>query len=255
MKFSIITVVYNAEKYIGECIKSILAQTHKDIEYIIIDGNSTDRTADVIRSFGDKISIFISEKDEGLYYAMNKGISMASGDVIGILNADDLYYSDNVIELVNKEFEKRNVDAVYGNAVFVNRDDLDKVVRYWQSKPMYPTFFEDGEIPHHLSLFIKKEIYKKYGSINTDYKISADYEFMLRLFKVKKISSFHLDETLTKVRLGGISNGSIRNIMRGNFEILKAWRNHGLSIPWTCLFFKRPAIKMQQFKKAKELIK
>ncbi|HRE40198.1 MAG TPA: glycosyltransferase family 2 protein [Ignavibacteria bacterium] len=253
MKFSIITVVYNAEEYIKDCINSVLSQSHPDIEYIIIDGNSKDRTVEIIKSFGNKISKFISENDEGLYYAMNKGISIATGEVIGILNSDDLYYTNDVISIVNKEFEEKKTDAVYGNAVFVSRDNLDKVVRYWQSKPMYPSFFEDGEIPHHLSLFIKRDIYLKHGFINTDYKISADYEFMLRLFKVKKITSFHLDKTLTKVRLGGISNGSIRNIMKGNFEILKAWRNHGLSIPWKCLFINRPSIKMKQFKKAKEI--
>ncbi|HEX2786985.1 MAG TPA: glycosyltransferase family 2 protein [Ignavibacteria bacterium] len=249
MKFSIITVVYNGEEFIKDCIESVLSQDYKNIEYIVIDGGSTDKTPEIISSFGNSISIFISEKDNGLYYAMNKGITMATGDIIGLLNADDLYYDKDVIKNVADVFAKNDTSAVYGNAVFIKRDDThkDKIVRYWKSKKMYPGYFEDGEIPHHLSLFIKKDVYKKFGTINTQYNIAADYELMLRFFKVNKVTAFYYDRILTKIRLGGLSNGSIRNIMKGNFEILKAWRNNGLPIPWVCLFIKRPLNKIKQY--------
>lgn len=246
MKISIITVVYNGEKFIADCINSVLSQDFPNIEYIIIDGASTDSTANIIRSFGNKIHKFISEKDAGLYFAMNKGIELATGDVIAILNSDDMYFDSKVISKVATAFEQHNVDAVYGNVVFVKQNNTKEVVRYWRNKPMYPRYFEDGEIPHHLALFVKKSAYLQFGNLNTTYRIAADHEFMLRLFKVKKASSYFLDQTLTTVRLGGVSNRNAGNVLKGNLEIMRAWKENNLGVPLWCLFVIRPIKKIRQ---------
>ena len=246
MKVSIITVVYNNKDTIKNAIESVLNQTYKNIEYIIVDGASTDGTVEIIKSYGDSIDKFISEKDNGIYDAMNKGIRLASGDIIGILNSDDFYANNNIIEKVVKEFEDKKVDSVYGDLVYVNAKDTNKIVRYWKSKPYKKGLFKKGWHPAHPTFFVKKKIYEKYGLFNLDFKIAADYELMLRFLEKHQISNSYIPEIIVKMRLGGESNQSIKNIIKANIESYNAWKMNDLPPPFYLPFIK-PLKKLKQF--------
>ncbi|WP_029281047.1 glycosyltransferase family 2 protein [Pedobacter sp. R20-19] len=249
MKISIITVVYNNRQTIKTAIDSVLGQYYNDVEYIIIDGKSTDGTLDIIRSYGDSISQVISEPDHGIYDAMNKGIALCSGEVIGILNSDDVYAHSNVLGEVMHFFTKDPaLSVVYGDLVYVKSDDLKKVVRKWTSESYYPNFFEDGHVPPHPSLFIKRAVYQRVGLFNLNMRLAADYEFMLRLFKLYDYKSLYLNITFVKMRLGGATNASIKNIVQGNLEILRAWKINHLNAP-ILLMPKRIAKRLIQFAK------
>jgi len=243
MKISIITVVYNNEKTLETAIQSVLSQTYENIEYIIIDGASTDGTLKIIDKYKDRIATIISEPDAGIYDAMNKGISKATGDVIGILNSDDIYDDEHVINETMTSFANNpNIDMVYGDLVYVKNEDLNKVVRKWNSLKFYKNFFEDGNVPPHPSLFIRANLYKELGHFNLKYKLAADYEFMLRAFKFKGDKSLYLNKLMVRMRLGGATNKSIKNIIKGNKEILSAWKDNGLRAPFFFMvkrFFKR----------------
>lgn len=203
MKISIITVVWNNVNTIKDAIESVLNQTYKNIEYIIIDGGSTDGTIEVIQSYGNKINKFVSERDEGIYDAMNKGIKLATGDVIGILNSDDFYKSNDVLETVAKEFMVKDIDCLYGDLEYVDQSNTSKVVRYWKSKPYRKGLFQKGWHPPHPTFFVKREIYHKYGMFNTNFKIAADYELMLRFLEKYQIKSSYIPKVLVSMRLGG----------------------------------------------------
>jgi glycosyltransferase involved in cell wall biosynthesis len=233
MKISIITVVYNNEKTITEAMQSVLLQTYKDIEYVIIDGKSKDNTVGLINESKDKLGYFISEKDNGLYDAMNKGILVATGDVIGILNSDDLYQDLDVIASVMEQFNNDpELDILYGDLVYVKSDDTNKVVRNWKSKSYYKRFFENANVPPHPSLFVRSKVYKEAGLFDLEYKLAADYEFMLRVFKKHNFKSKYINRLIIKMRLGGATNQSLTNIVNQNKEILKSWRNNGLQAPF-----------------------
>jgi len=247
MKVSIITVVYNNKNTIKDAIESVLNQTYKNIEYIIIDGASSDGTVEIIKSYGNKISKFISEPDNGIYDAMNKGIALATGDVVGILNSDDFYANNKVLERVVEVFKGCKCDSIYGDLVYVDKNDTDKIVRYWKSKPFNKGLFQKGWHPAHPTFFVKKEIYDKYGLFNLDFKIAADYELMLRFLEKYKISSSYIPEIFVKMRVGGESNKSIRNIIKANIECYKAWQTNGLKIN-PIVFLTKPLSKIFQFK-------
>lgn len=233
MKISIITVVYNNDKTIKSAIESVLTQSYSNIEYVIIDGGSSDKTVNIINEYKDQIGYFISEKDKGIYDAMNKGINSATGDVIGILNSDDLYQDTNVIENVMNQFNQNpSIDIVYGDLVYVKSDNVNKVVRNWKSNPYYNRFFENGNVPPHPSLFVKKRIYEEAGLFNLDFKLAADYEFMLRIFKKHNFKSKYINKVIVKMRLGGATNQSFSNIKKQNIEILKAWKHNQLKLPF-----------------------
>jgi glycosyltransferase involved in cell wall biosynthesis len=239
MKISIITVVWNNKKTIKEAIKSVLNQTYENIEYIVVDGASTDGTIDIVRSYGDKISQFISEKDDGLYDAMNKGIGLATGDIIGILNSDDVYFDMNVIQNVIDVFEEKKVDSVYGDLYYVDEHDLSKVSRYWKSSVFVQGSFSKGWHPPHPTFFVKKEIYNKYGIFDDNNKISADFELMLRFLERFKISTTYLPQVIVKMREGGASNQSIKNILKGNLNIIKAFDKNDIKVnKFTYLFYR-----------------
>ena len=233
MKISIITVVYNNEKTIKDALNSVLGQTYKDIEYIIIDGKSKDNTVSIIKEYENKLGYFISEKDFGIYDAMNKGIKAATGDIIGILNSDDLYQDSTVIETVVTQFiQNPTLDIVYGDLVYVKSDNVDKVVRNWKSNPYDTNFFENGNVPPHPSLFVKKKVYEKAGLFNLDFKLAADYEFMLRIFKKHNFKSKYINKVIVRMRLGGATNQSFSNIKNQNLEILRAWKTNSLKAPF-----------------------
>lgn len=232
MKISIITVVYNNRETIKDAIESVLSQSYSDIEYIIIDGNSNDGTVEIIKEHSEKIAFFISENDKGIYDAMNKGIKVSTGDVIGILNSDDLYQDLTVIEAVMDQFiQDSEIDIVYGDLVYVKSDNTDHIVRKWKSETYYKRYFENGNVPPHPSLFVTSKVYKQAGVFETNYKLAADYELMLRIFKKHNFNSKYIDKVLVKMRLGGATNQSISNIIKQNKEILAAWKNNKLKTP------------------------
>lgn len=227
MKISIITVVWNNATTIKDAIDSVLNQTYKDIEYIIIDGASTDGTVEIVQSYGDKIDKFISEKDKGLYDAMNKGIRLATGNIVGILNSDDFYIEKHVIEKVLKEFEEKNVDSVYADLVFVKPENLDKIVRYYDSSKCIPDKFQYALYPAHPTFFVKRWVYEKYGVFKTDYKIGADFDIMARFLYTNKISYSYIKEPIIKMRIGGVST-SFSSIWINALEQLRVCKENGI---------------------------
>ena len=250
-KISIITVVWNNASTIKDAIDSILNQTYENIEYIVVDGASTDGTVEIIQSYGDKISKFISEKDKGLYDAMNKGIGLATGDIVGILNSDDFYKSNDVLETVVNEFIRKDIDCLYGDLEYVAAHDTDKIVRYWKSKEFEDGLFQKGWHPAHPTFFIKREFYDKYGVFNLDFKISADYEIMLRFLEKYKLKSSYINKTFVKMRIGGESNRSVLNITKANLESYRAWKVNGLYINPLRLLLK-PLSKLFQLLKRED---
>ncbi len=233
MKISIITVVYNNEKTIQDAMQSVLGQTYKNIEYVIIDGSSKDNTVNLIKEYKDQLGHFVSEKDNGLYDAMNKGIQACTGDVIGILNSDDLYQDSQVIAAVMEEFKNDKVlDIVYGDLVYVKSNDTNTIVRNWKSKEYYKRFFENANVPPHPALFVRSKVYKEAGLFDLQFKLAADYELMLRMFKKHNFKSKYINRLIIKMRLGGATNQSYTNIVNQNKEILKAWKVNGLQAPF-----------------------
>lgn len=249
MKLSIITVVWNNKETIKDAIDSVLNQTYKDIEYIIIDGASTDGTVEIVQSYGDKISKFVSEKDKGLYDAMNKGIALATGDVVGILNSDDFYIDEFVIQKVMKVFQEKNVDSLFADLVFVKPENLDKTVRYYDSSKFNPSKFAYGWMPAHPTFFVKREIYEKYGVFKTDYKIAADYEILVRFLEKYKISYFYLNEVIIKMRIGGLSTSGFKSNYILNKEIIRACSANGLRTNWFKVLSKYPSKILGLFKR------
>ena len=240
LKVSIITVVRNNKETVKNAIDSVLGQTYKNIEHIVVDGASTDGTVEIVRSYGDKISQFISEPDSGLYSAMNKGISLATGDVIGILNSDDFYIDDKVIQRVVKEFEEKNVDSVYADLVYVEPKNLNKTVRYYDSSKFNPSKFSYGWMPAHPTFFVKKDTYEKHGVFRTDLKIAADFDILIRFLLTHKISYSYMQEVLVKMRVGGVST-SFNSIWINNIETLRVCRDNGIKTNIFKILSKYPA--------------
>lgn len=246
IKISIITVCYNSASTIEETIKSIISQDYGNIEYIVIDGGSTDATLSIVNQYKEKISVLISEKDEGIYFAINKGISRATGEVIGILHADDFYPDIRVISKVMNAFQNSSVDTVYGDLQYVNRSQPTRIVRNWEAGIFNTDLFLKGWMPPHPSFFVRKNCYTLYGSYNTLLKSSADYELMLRLLYKQKCSAVYINEVLVKMRTGGQSNKSIVNRLQANMEDKKAWKLNGLD-PKLLTFIRKPLSKLKQY--------
>lgn len=249
MKISIITVVRNNKKTIKDAIESILGQTYKDIEYIVIDGASTDGTVEVVKSYGNKISKFVSEPDNGLYDAMNKGVNLATGDVVGILNSDDFYIDNGVIERVMKEFEKSQVDSVFADLVYVKSDNLNKVVRYYDSSHFTPQKFAYGWMPAHPAFFVKRWVYERYGLFRTDLKIGADFDILARFLYMHKISYSYMKEVLVKMRVGGVSTGGLKATWLIAKEQLQVCRDNGIETNIFKILSKYPRKIMELLKK------
>lgn len=246
MKISIVTVAYNASKTIEQTIQSVLGQTYSNIEYIVIDGGSSDGTQEIIEKYSDKIAYYSSEKDGGIYFGMNKGVEKCSGEYIGLLNADDVYYDSEVIESVVKKLLESKTDALYGDLLYVDATDLSKVVRRWISGKYDRRNFLKGWMPPHPTFFIKKSAYEKFGTFNTQFKFAADYELMLRMLFKHKLSAVYLNQTLIKMRVGGVSNSSVKNRLKANQEDREAWRINGIQPNWYTVFMK-PLSKIRQY--------
>lgn len=242
MLVSILTAVLNSVNTIEDCIKSIQSQTYKNIEHIILDGGSTDGTLEVIKRYKNGIKKIVSEPDNGMYDAINKGLTLAEGEIIGILNSDDFYAHNKVIEKVVEKFKKEKVDSCYGDLVYVNKHDTSRIVRYWKSGEYKNGMMVYGWHPPHPSFFVKKEIYEKYGNFNTDLKIASDYEIMVRFLDKFKISTSYIPEVLVKMRIGGKSNRGLKNILLVSYEEYLAWKINGYR---NCLF---PVIMTKMYK-------
>lgn len=233
MKISIITATYNSAKTLDICMNSVLNQTYQDIEYVIIDGNSNDGTVDLIKEKAKTHEniVWSSETDNGIYDALNKGIKKASGDVVGFVHSDDFLANETIISKIAHVFEYEKVDGVYGNLHYVKFDNVQNVVRNWISKPFKRTLLNRGWMPAHPTLFLKREIYRHNGSFNLDYRIAADYDFILRIFKSRDYNFYHLPETITKMRVGGASNRNLKNLILKTKEDYRAAKTNNIRLP------------------------
>lgn len=230
MKISIITVCYNSEKHIKSAIESVINQTYKNIEYIIVDGASKDSTIEIVKSYGDKITKFVSEPDKGIYDAMNKGFKMATGDYLAVINSDDFYMSNDAIASVVHELELKKTDSLFADLIYVEENNTDKQVRYWKSNSFVKNSFKKGWHPAHPTFFVKNEIYKKYGYFDLSFKLAADFELMLRFLEKYQITSTYLAKPIIKMRLGGATNKNFKNIFHQNIECYNAFKVNELSV-------------------------
>jgi glycosyltransferase involved in cell wall biosynthesis len=246
MKVSIITVALNSAEYIEDCIQSVVSQNYKNIEYIVIDGGSTDGTIEIIKKYEVEIAKWISEPDRGIYDAMNKGLSLATGDIIGILNADDYYSHKDVLNNVVNIMSRYGTNSCYGNLLYVKKSNTDKVHRYWQAGPYKASNFYKGWMPPHPTFFVRTKIYDLYGHFNLTLGTSADYELMLRFFLKHKINTAYIPGILVKMRMGGKSNVSLRNRIAANRMDRLAWKINGLT-PNPLTLWLKPLRKIFQF--------
>ncbi len=245
MKISLITVCLNAGETIADTIESIRSQSHPDIEHIVVDGGSTDETLSIIAQNRDVVSVLITEPDGGLYDAANKGISAATGEIVGMLNADDFYADDDVLKDVARAVSDGG-DAVYGDLHYVDRKNPQTVVRNWVSGSYSRKSFLSGWMPPHPTFFIRKEAYDLHGLFRSDFKSAADYELMLRMLYKHSLEPRYINRVLVKMRMGGKSNSSIANRIRANKEDRRAWTINGLEAAWYTLYLK-PLSKLKQF--------
>lgn len=244
MKVSIITIAYNSAETIEDTIRSIVTQDYPNIEYIIIDGGSTDKTLSIVNKFKDSITTIISEPDKGIYDAMNKGIQNATGDIVGILNSDDIYANKKVVTHIVKAIGDK--DSIYADLVYVDRDNTDKITRYWKSGKYRKGIFKKGWMPPHPTFFIRKSCYNQYGTYNLRLKSAADYELMLRMLHKYNISVAYLQEVITKMRVGGQSNVTLLNRLNANKEDRLAWVINDLK-PGPLTLIMKPVRKIGQF--------
>lgn len=249
MKLSIVTATYNSSKTIEDTIKSVLCQTYKNYEYIIIDGVSKDNTLDIVHKydplFEGRMRIY-SEKDKGIYDAMNKGFHHATGDVLMLINSDDLFARPDALELVVKEFEKHpEIDGVYANLYYVSQNNIDNIVRVWKTGEQKP--MRKGWLPAHPTFYVKRECYEKYGYFNLTYPLAADFELMLRFVEKHHITLHYLPEYLVKMRLGGATSKNIQNIYKQDVETLRAFKDNNLPGGSIMYLFWRYLPKVKQF--------
>ena len=231
MKISIITPTYNSAKTLSRTIDSIISQNYKDIEYIVMDGGSSDGTQDIVLGYKDRLGIkFISEKDEGIYDAMNKGIRLATGDIIGILNSDDFYNNESLLSDVAQAFNDESIEAVYGDISYFG-NDINKVTRYWKAGEYKESKLNNGWVIPHPALFVRKSMYDKCGLFNIDFKIAADYEFILRILKVYKIQIKYIPKVFVRMFNGGNSGSSLNQRRKGWQDLENSWLANNLKIP------------------------
>lgn len=229
-KISIITASFRSESTIQDTLKSVNIQTYPYIDHIIIDGASKDGTLDLVRAHGKRVTYVTSEPDKGIYDAYNKGLAVADGEVIGFLNSDDYYATPYVIEHVMRVFEDQGIDAVYADLVYVDMNNINKIVRHWKSKSYRKGDFSRGFTPAHPTLFLRRSVYERTGIFNLELRLASDYEFMLRAFHTKGVNSVYLPEVLVRMRTGGATGGSLPSIKKQNLEILRALDSQGVRV-------------------------
>lgn len=247
MKVSIITATYNSEKYLADCIQSVRRQTYGNIEHIIIDGKSTDGTVKIIQENADSIACWISETDRGMYDAINKGIKLATGDIIGVLNSDDMLASADVIMDIVACFDETGTDSIYGDLVYVDQANPRKVLRYWKGLTYKRFRFNYGWMPAHPTFYMRRELIDQFGAYENHYYTAADYEFMARYLYRHKVSSFYLPKMIVKMRNGGISNNNMRSRFRANRRDYLAMKKNKIPAAFFVSILK-PLIKLPQYK-------
>jgi len=251
MRISVITVCFNAASTLKDAVESVLVQVPDakapfELEYIVVDGGSTDGTLELLAPYRERIATLISEPDQGLYDAMNKGVQAATGDVVAILNADDVYASTDVLARVAATFRDSGAEAVYGDLHYVSADDLTQVTRHWSAGAYTPGAFRRGWMPPHPALFVRRACYQRWGLFTLALRSAADYELMLRFIHRHGMSLAYLPKTLVLMRAGGVSNASLKHRIRAHREDWKAWRMNGYHpSPFTLLA--KPLRKLPQF--------
>ena len=248
MKISIITVTYNCDSVLIDCLNSVALQSYNNIEHILIDGASTDRTLPIINSKRDQISVLVSEPDNGIYDAMNKGIKLAKGNIIGFLNSDDFYANNEIISKVAIEFERDPyLDACYADLIYVNKLNSKKNTRYFKSSKFKQGLFSKGWSPPHPTFFVRRSVYEKYGNFDLNYRIASDFDLMMRFLEIHKIKSRHIPEVWVKMRIGGVSNKNLKNIWLQNCEILNSFNKNNLKVNSIIFFVYKIISRIQQF--------
>jgi glycosyltransferase involved in cell wall biosynthesis len=243
MKISVITAVWNNCETVAQALDSVLSQTHTDVEMIVIDGASTDGTREVLERYRDRLAVLVSERDAGIYDALNKGIALANGDVIGFLHADDLLADSTVLARIASAFT-RDIDGVYGDLLYVRKQNPSQTVRYWRSRPFTPDLCGKGWMPAHPTLYLRRAVYHQHGQFDTSYRIAADYDFMLRIL-MAGTKVVYLPAVLVKMRVGGISNRSLGNLLRKSREDLRALQQNRVGGIWALL--RKNLSKLPQF--------
>ena len=247
MKISIITVVFNNADTIEDTIRSVASQKYSDIQHVIVDGGSTDGTLSVLEKHRDKLAKVVSEHDQGMYDAMNKGLMLADGEVVGTLNADDFYANTSVIGQVASVFRDPDVDACYADLIYVDRATASKVIRYWKSCPFRDGLFAEVWCPPHPTFFVRKWVYETYGRFDLSYKLATDVELMMRFLEAKKIRTVHVPRVWVKMRTGGTSNKSFRNILMQNINIARAARQHNVPFNGATFLVQKLISRARQF--------
>ncbi len=244
-KVTIITATYNSAATVRETLASVASQNYSNIEHIIIDGKSTDDTLSIVNDF-PHVAKIVSEKDDGIYDAMNKGIALSTGDIIGILNSDDVYMHKDVISIIVNGFEKTGCEALYADLLFVNQQDTQKITRVWRAGSYKPNHFLFGWMPPHPTFFVKKEVYNQYGVFDTFFRFSADYELMLRFIHKFHVKLHYIPEIIVRFRKGGASTASFKNRFKANVEDKRAWIRNGMEPSWFTILLK-PTRKLRQY--------
>jgi glycosyltransferase len=245
LKISIISVCYNSSKTILDTIRSVNSQSYPNIEHVFIDGLSSDNTLEIIRSNSEITNLIISEEDDGLYDAINKGVLNATGDIIALLHSDDIFSSSEIISDLIAKINNEDLDGVYGDLQYVDKKNTNKIIRLWKSCEFNTNLLGKGWMPAHPTLILKKEVYTKHGVFNKSFKISADYDFMIRILKDPNLKFGYLSKVVTKMRVGGASNRNIKNIIKKSKEDYRAIRSNNIGGVLT-LFLKNTS-KIKQF--------
>lgn len=228
MKISIITAAFNCSNMLGDCLSSVASQNHYDIEHWVIDGGSTDGTVEILESQNQQLAGVISEPDKGTYDALNKGLAHVTGEVVGVLHADDVFADTEVLSHVAAAFEDPRVEAIYGDLVYVARNDVSRVIRYWRSGQFMPCQLNWGWMPPHPTLYLRRSVYERFGGFDTRYMIAADYDFMLRVLTQLSGMVVYLPQVLVRMRLGGVSNRSLRTVLQKSREDFRALKANGV---------------------------
>ena len=248
MKVTIITVTLNSAKFLEDCIRSVIEQDYNDIEHIVIDGGSTDDTLAIVEKYKDHIYRWISEKDNGMYDAINKGMRMANGEIIGTLNSDDVLASPDVISTIVSSFDQQKVDAVYGDLVYVDPMDIAKIKRVWKGLPFKRSRYKHGWMPAHPTFYFRKKLLENFGYYETHYFTASDYEFMARYLFYFRVNAYYIPKLIVKMRTGGMSNISIAKRLRANRRDYLAMKRNRIPFPFVVSLLK-PLIKLHQFKR------
>lgn len=246
MKISIITVCYNAEAHIDETLRSVVMQDHRDIEHIVVDGGSSDGTMAKVERYREVLAHVLSERDKGVYDAMNKGLRLATGEVVAFVNAGDMIARRDVLSAMVKEFERNDADVIYGDALMVDPEDITKVKRYWRGGDYDRENFRKGWMPPHLGTYIRRSAYQRFGHFREDLKVSADYELMFRFLYKHRLRARYVPKVLVRFRLGGVSNRSLAHVWRANLEVFKAWKLNGEQVS-PLIVVRKPISKLWQY--------